>query len=133
MTTRLRKHLRQVGCVSFWTDHEIKAGAVWDEQIRSALERADVIILCVTADFFWSGYIQSVELQHAKERHEAGTALIVPVILKDVLWQSDGFLASLMAVPKDGKPVQTWNPRDTGYADAARRIDEAIKARELVA
>ena len=50
----------------------IKAGEVWDEQIRRELEAADIILLLISVDFNNSQYIWNKELKTAMERHERG-------------------------------------------------------------
>ena len=62
------------------------------------------------------------------ERHEAGTARVIPVILRPVHgWQSAPF-GKLQALPKDGKPVTTWKSRDEAFADVTRGIREAVRS-----
>ena len=58
------------------------------------------------------------------ERHEAGTARVIPVILRPVDWHSAPF-GKLQAMPKDAKPITEWRNRDRAFADVARGIREA--------
>ena len=124
---RLKNHLSFVAEVSFWTDQQILAGDKWDDKILLEMSRSELILLCISASFWASNYIRTKEYEHAKQRHEKGTATIVPVIMRDCLWQADKFLASLSAVPLYGKPIQTWTPQDNGLADACKRIDALVK------
>ena len=128
---KLKDHLGFLKDVTLWTDQEILAGDTWDAKIIGELAKADLILLCVSASFWASRYIQTKELSHAKSRHAAGTALIIPVIMKRCLWQADPFLASLSAVPLYGKPVQEWSPQDKGLTDACSRIRESVEAHRL--
>ena len=129
--TALKKQLKPLAdakLLNAWHDQKILAGDSWDEEIQKNLAASAIILLCVSPDFLWSDYINSVELDHAMERHRSGSARIIPVIFKDCLWGSIPFLAALQAVPRDGKPVQDWKPQNKGMADAARRIQSAVKA-----
>jgi hypothetical protein len=74
-----------------------------------------------------SRYCRDVEVKRAMERHEAGTARVVPVILRSVDWRSAPF-GKLAALPKDGKPVATWKNRDEAFADIARGIREVANS-----
>src|SRR4051794_9265877 len=60
------------------------------------------------------------------QRHEAGTARVIPVILRSVDWHTAPF-GKLQALPKDGKPVASWKDRDEAFTDVARGIREAVK------
>jgi hypothetical protein len=73
-----------------------------------------------------SDYIQSRELVHAMQRHEAGSARVIPVILAPVDWQQAPF-AKLQALPEGGKPLTEWPNLDAGYADAARGIRRVVE------
>lgn len=94
-----------------------------------ALGRARVILFCVTADLLWSDFVMTVEVAEARKRHNLGQALVIPVVLKDCMWEAFDFLAGLQAVPTGARPVQNWKPNDPGYADATRLIAAAITGR----
>ena len=64
------------------------------------------------------------------ERHEAGEALVIPVILRPVDWTGAPF-GKLQALPRDGKPVSTWSNQDEAFADVARGIRNAIEERSV--
>ena len=66
-------------------------------------------------------------MTRALERHEAGAARVIPVILRPCDWQSAPF-GKLQALPRDGKPVTTWTNRDEAFTDVARGIREAAKS-----
>jgi len=119
--TLLRRH----GVVRGWHDRRIPAGTEWAGQIDQHLEAADVILLLVSADFLASDYCYDKEMKRALERHGAGAARVIPVILRPCDWQSAPFW-KLQALPKDGKPVATWKDRDEAFTDIARGIREAV-------
>ena len=123
---RLKAHLRLVPEVSFWTDQEILAGDKWDAMILAELTAAKVILLCVSAYFYDSNYIRTKELSHALERDRRRTALVIPVIMKDCMWQAEPSLSALSAVPLYGKPIQMWKPQENGLTDAAERIRDKV-------
>lgn len=127
MVERLRRHLNPIKGSRFWFDGDIPAGANWKPEIVNALGRAKVILFCVTADLLWSDFVMTVEVAQARARHNSGEALVIPVILKDCMWEAFDFLAGLQAVPTNAKPVQQWKPQDPGYAEAARLIAAAMQ------
>src|SRR5262245_33544701 len=80
--------LKRRGLSDVWHDRKLGAGREWVGKINDALERADVVLLLVSADFLASDYCQDKELTRAMERHAQGTARVVPVSLRAC--QQDG-------------------------------------------
>ncbi len=119
--------LKDLGVIADWHDRRIAAGTEWDGVINENLDRAGIILLLVSADFLASRYCRDVEVARAMERHEAGTARVIPIILRPVDWHSAPF-GKLQALPRDGKPVTKWRPQDEAFTDIARGIREAAKS-----
>jgi hypothetical protein len=113
--------LRRLGLILDWHDRRIDIGDDWKGEIDSALERAQIILLLVSPDYLASDYTYDVEMKRALERHEAGEARVIPVILRPVGW-SDTPLGKLQALPKNGRPVSQWRNRDEAFADVVRDI-----------
>jgi len=127
---RLEVHLslmKNQGLIETWHDRGITAGSNLNAAIDENLENADVILLLVSADFLASWYCYSKEMKRALERHEAGTARVIPVILEPCDWHTAPF-GKLLAVPKDGKAVTTWANQAEAWTDAARQIRKAVEA-----
>ena len=124
------KLLERQGIIAAWHDRKIVPGSEWAGNIHHYLERADIILLLISADFLASDYCWDVEIQNALERHEVGTTTVIPVILRPVDWSSAPF-ARLQALPKNAQPVVTWAPPDLAFMDIAKGI--RLRAEELVA
>ena len=121
---KLAKQLRLLerqGIIAGWHDRRISAGTELTGQIDSHLEAARVILLLISSDFIASDYCYDVELKRALERHDAGTARVIPVILRPTDWHSAPF-GKLLALPRDGKPITTWANEDEAFLDVARGI-----------
>ena len=124
------KILHRAGLIEPWTDRRIAAGDEWRGEISDNLERADIVLLLVSADFIDSDYCWDIEMTRALERHEAGEAKVIPIVVRDVNWQKAPF-GKLVALPKDGKAVDTWDNRDTAWRNISEGIEavaEAIRA-----
>lgn len=128
MFDSFRKQLKPVEKstnVSFWVDKHIRAGDHWHESIADALNAADAILLCISAGFVWSKYIEQYELPLIRERAEKG-AVVIPVIFKDVIWDHLS-VQVYQAVPEAAKAIQLWKPQSTGFRNAAEKIREALR------
>ena len=66
----------------------------------------------------------------ALERHEAGEARVIPVILEECLWENraafKGF-SKLQALPKGAKPVRSWVPQRNGWYDVAEKLEGIVE------
>ncbi|MCP4662517.1 MAG: AAA family ATPase [bacterium] len=118
--------LKRQGLISIWHDRRIGAGREWGEEIDEYLSSADVIVLLVSPSLLASDYCYGIEIRRALERHEAGAARLIPVILRPVDWQGAPF-GKLQALPKDARPVTSWANRDEAFLDVARGIRAAVE------
>ncbi|MEM6806699.1 MAG: TIR domain-containing protein [Bacteroidota bacterium] len=102
--------------IDSWVDAEIVAGEDWDKQIKGHLEEAEVIFLLISIDFLTSKYIRKHELSTAMRKHEAKTARVIPIIIRECPWKKREF-AKLQAA--NTTPVSTpvndkaWNEIDS--------------------
>src|SRR6266851_7077963 len=81
----LKIHLRSLerqNLISLWSDTDISAGVVWEEEIKQRLDRSDIILLLISPDFISSDYCYDIELQHIIERHKRGEVHVIPIILR---------------------------------------------------
>ncbi|NEQ31761.1 MAG: SUMF1/EgtB/PvdO family nonheme iron enzyme [Leptolyngbya sp. SIO4C5] len=124
------KILERQGYISTWHDRKILPGAAWDDEISTYLEQADLILLLVSAPFLASDYCWNVEISRAIERHEAGEAIVVPIILRPVDWEEAPF-SKLQAMPKNAQPVVTWTPQDLAFSDITKGLRQ--RAKQLIA
>lgn len=81
----------------------------------------------MSADFLASDYCYDVEMQRALQRHEAGDARVIPVILRPVRWQGAPF-EKLQALPPDGKAITTWPNMDEAFVQVIRGIEVVARA-----
>jgi tetratricopeptide (TPR) repeat protein len=118
--------LKRQGLISPWHDRLIVPGADWAKTIDAHLETASVILLLVSADFLASDYCYGIEMKRALERHEAGEARVLPILVRPVEgWQQAPF-AHLQALPTDARPLASWRNKDTALADVAAGIRRVI-------
>ncbi len=120
--------LKREGVISSWHDRKILPGQEWDYQINDNLNTADIILLLVSSNFLASDYCWDVEVKKAIERHNAGEACVIPVILRPVDWKGAPF-AKLQALPKNAEPVvsRNWHTTDEAFMDVAKGIRAAVE------
>jgi tetratricopeptide (TPR) repeat protein len=126
---RLATHLstmKRRGVIQDWHDRRIIAGQEWDKKIDERMNRAAVILLLVSADFLASDYCYDVEVTSAMRRHDAGDAVVIPVILRPCDWQDVPF-GKLQVLPKDANPITLWNNQDEAFLDVANGIRRAVE------
>jgi hypothetical protein len=124
----LEKHfslLKRSAIIEAWHDRRIGAGQEFDKSISQYLESADIILLLISADFLASDYCYDREMRRALERHEAGEARVIPVILHACDWQHAPF-DRLLAVPTDGRPVSKWPDRNEAFLEIVKAIRQAV-------
>ena len=77
-------NLRRQGLISDWFDGDIAPGTEWKEQMLAHLNKAQLILLLISADFMASEFCYSIEMQQAIARHQTKQAHVIPIILRRV-------------------------------------------------
>ncbi len=115
--------IKRQGVIETWHDRRIGGGNEFGKAIDENLEQSEVILLLVSPYFIASDYCYDVEMQRAIQKHEDGTAKVIPVILHPCDWRSTPF-GRLLATPKDGKPISRYPPN---YHDAFLEVVNVVK------
>src|SRR5207253_5157717 len=87
---------------------------------------ASLILLLISPSFIASDYCYGIEMELALERHQAGQARVIPIILRPTDL-SDTPFAALQYLPAQGKAITTWQNRDEAFLDVARGIRTVIE------
>jgi TIR domain/CHAT domain len=119
--------LKRQGKIAAWHDRAIEAGTEWEAQIKAKLESAPVILLLISPPFMASNYCHDIEMERAIERHNEGTARVIPIILRPCDWHDSPF-SKLQVLPKEGKPVTLWGDRDSAFLDVVQGIRRAVES-----
>ena len=125
--------LKRQDIVEIWDDGLIAVGDNWDDKIKEHLETANIILLLVSADFIASEYCFEVEIKRAVERHDAGEAQVIPVLLRPCDWKGAPF-SKIQLLPRDARPVTTWGNQDealTNVAKEIRAVAEGVREEKL--
>lgn len=120
-------NLKRQGKIKPWQDRAIQAGDEWDVEIRDRLEAADIILLLITPRFIASNYCVEEETQRAMERHEEGTARVIPIMMQSCDWEGTPF-QKLQTLPKNAKPVTLWDDRDEAMVHVVTGIRSVVES-----
>ena len=125
----LARHLspfRRLRYITAWYNRHIQAGTDWEKESRTHLDAANIILLLLSADFFASDYHYAVEVERAIRRHKAGTAHVIPILLRPVDWKETP-IGELRALPANERAVTQWTNRDEAWLDVVQGIREVIR------
>jgi internalin A len=114
--------LQRQNVIRVWNDRDILPGEKFGKEINQSLEKADIILLLVSANFVASDYCYEKEMKRALERHEKKEAVVIPIIIRECDWRDAPF-GEIQALPKDGKAVSSWSNKDKAWTN----ISEGIK------
>ena len=109
---RLKRHLKPLvreGRLDCWDDTHIRPGDDWQQEIRTALDTAQVAVLLISADFFASDFIDENELPPLLAAAEAKGVRILPVILGASRFARDPGLARFQAVNAPDRPLSAMS------------------------
>ncbi len=127
----LEKHLallKKQGFIRGWQRRSLSAGSESRKEIDAHFAAAQIILLLVSADYMNSAYYD-MEMECAMQRHRAGEARVIPIILRPVDWEQAPF-AGLNALPSGGKAVTTWAaspPYDAAFLDIAKSLRSVLE------
>ncbi len=130
----LEKHLatlRNAGLIDITSD-QITTGDVLEQQ-SALLENAHIVLPLISANFFGDeAFYQSMEapLQRAVAREEKGETTVIPIILRDYLWQADTLLSRLRPLPESGYSVisRYWDSQDLAFFNIATGLQKKADA-----
>jgi tetratricopeptide (TPR) repeat protein len=128
MLEHLKKHLMPLqrrGQIVVWSDTALLAGVEREKELHRHLENADIILLLISPDFINSDYCYSIEMEHAIERHEQGSARVIPILFRSTFWQNTPF-AKLQMLPTNTKPIKSWPDMDEAFHDVTEQIYRVI-------
>ena len=118
--------LKRKGFIEEWHDRKIIPGRDWEGEIDSKLNGADLILLLISPDFIASDYCYSVEMNRAIEQHESQDSVVVPIIIRPTEITDEPF-SRIQSLPKDRKPITTWENIDLAWLDVVRGLKSTIE------
>ncbi|MCR4424456.1 MAG: toll/interleukin-1 receptor domain-containing protein [candidate division WOR-3 bacterium] len=120
--------------IEYWYDRKIIPGEDYQNKINNNLEDADIICLFISANFLSSKACME-EKNKALELKRKKCVAVIPIILSPCAWQDCNDISNLLALPRDGIPISTFQSRDVGWLDVyegiKKVVEQELKFRQL--
>src|SRR5712692_10587402 len=114
LRVELEKHLvimQRQGHIRGWHHRQINAGMETAKESLKHLNAAHIILLLVSPDYLASDCCYDTEVHRAMERHNAGEAKVLPILLRPVIYEGTPF-EKLSPLPSNSLPVNNWPNQD---------------------
>ena len=112
--------------LELWQDRQLISGEEWDTTIKTQLEKSQLILFLVSPAFMSSTYIAEVELAASMQRkQQKGGVEILPIMLRPTDIENS-VLEKFQFLPKNAKPVTTWDNEDTAWLDVVKGIKKVL-------
>ena len=132
LQTQLANHLNLLErqeIITSWHHRQMLPGDEPAQVINDRLNSADIILLLISADSISDHTCYDIEINRAMERHQAGEARVIPILLRPVDWQGAPF-SQLPVLPRNQQPVTSWGDRDAAFqaiAEGIRAVAMAVR------
>jgi hypothetical protein len=132
---RLQTHLNVLGVeglLDVWEDRQISAGDDWYKEIKSAIERTDVVVFLISANFLTSPFIRDEEVGRFLEMRQQKGLRVIPILLKPCPWRKVKWAAKIQMRPSDGREItaDTDHQIDRDFAKVAEEIHDLVSVRK---
>ena len=119
------------GLIQKWVDSDLLPGEDWEKRIEMELEAAHLVIMLVSADALSSEFIRKKELKTAIEKKRAGSARVIPVLVRDCMWKLNSDIAELQLLPRGDngriQGVAAWLSRDSAWTNVCEELHKLIQ------
>jgi tetratricopeptide (TPR) repeat protein len=94
--------------------------------IETYLDKVDIIVLLISADFIASQRCYKLEMKRALERAETEAVQVIPVILRPTYWKNLPF-SKYSPLPPGGNPISSWKDIDDALSQVVQGIHQVIQ------
>lgn len=110
------------GLITTWYDGKIMAGQDFQNGIDNNIDNADIICLLISANYLVSAACQEEKVKALELKEQKGV-VVISIILSACGWQDDNSISPLLALPTDGKPINTY----ANSSDAWNTVYKGLK------
>lgn len=119
--------MKRNNIIASWYPLNMQPGAIIQEEVSEALQAADIVVLLVSSDFMASDRLYEEQVKPALLQYAAGTTTIIPVIVRPTAFWEVSEFGHLPTLPRDKRPVTTWENPDAAFASIARDIRAMVE------
>ena len=112
--------------LDWWTDRRLVPGDEFEIAIKEKFRSADIILLLISSYFLASPFCWEIELAEAIDRHDNGTARVVPIFVRECLPEETP-IEKLHGVPPKNQPISNWSNRHKAWRAVAVGIQAAVE------
>lgn len=116
--------LKQLGQIRIWDARHIRGGEHYEMAVAQHLSSANVILLLISADFLASERCYE-QAQWAFQRHQAGKALVIAVLLRPCHYQVS-FIKEVPILPSNETPLTSWPNLDEAFMEVTMGIGKLL-------
>jgi hypothetical protein len=111
-------NLCENGLIDKWYDGDLLGGDHFWEKITQKVQEADIILLLLSQEYLASASCKK-EMKYALSMSREKR--VIPIVLKECTWL-DTETQKLLALPQNGKPINTWNLSEQAWASVYEGI-----------
>ena len=123
--------LRDNGLIEDWHDRKILPGKDYQDKIDNKLEDADIICLFISPNFLASSACKE-EIKNSLELQRKRGIVVLPIILSSCGWKDYKDISSLLALPKDGIPIENWNSKNEAWLNVYEGLKTVIEQENMM-
>src|SRR5689334_2597186 len=97
--------LERANRLTIWDDRKIDAGDTWYDEIKNAMEDAEVAVCLISADYLASDFCVKEEIPYLLERRQTKGLVLIPILIRPCAWKAIDWLKAIQMLPRDGKSV----------------------------
>jgi hypothetical protein len=117
--------------IKIWDDSHILAGELWDDEIKENLNLADIVLLLLSPNFLASRYINETELTIIFDRRDNQECKVIPILLRNCLWEVDKRISKAAILPKDKNSrklmqIAEWEREGDAFFDISNELNALI-------
>lgn len=127
---RLFAVLERQGMVEIWSPRRIPAGENVMSATQQQIQRADIVLLLISADFLAADDFV-VWMQLVEQRRKLVGTRVIPVLLRPVVLPPD--LEKLAPLPRNRRAISTWADRDEALLEVVDGVRTALAYRPALA
>lgn len=116
--------LEKADRLTIWDDRKIDAGDTWYDEIKNAMEDAEVAVCLISADYLASDFCVKEEIPYLLERRKNNGLVLIPILIRPCAWKAIDWLKAIQMLPRDGKSVAVnfKDDPDTPFTEVAEQI-----------